>query len=285
VDTIIGLGNAGCNIADKFAKYPQYEVYKIDIDLEATPHTHPLKSYEKMEDYEEKCPLLGKFFKDVSGEILFVVGGGGKVSSSSLTILKNLKHCEINVLFIKPDMSFLGPEATLLANMTFGVFQEYARSGVFKKLYLIDNSILENILAEVSIKNYYDDLNEAIVSTFHMINFYNHNKSITDTFSNVPAATRIATIGVVDPEKNKDKMFFSLDNPTDVVYYYAYNQGRLEESGNLFSKIKNSLKKKSPNDVRVTYGIFETDYKEDYIYCVKHTSVIQEQNKIGRLED
>ena len=33
MDTIIGLGSAGCNIADKFSAYNQYEVYKIDVGL------------------------------------------------------------------------------------------------------------------------------------------------------------------------------------------------------------------------------------------------------------
>ena len=32
---IIGLGEAGCNIADQFAKYPQYRIYKIDTGLES----------------------------------------------------------------------------------------------------------------------------------------------------------------------------------------------------------------------------------------------------------
>ena len=34
MQTIIGLGQAGCNVADKFAEYPQYKVYKIDAGLE-----------------------------------------------------------------------------------------------------------------------------------------------------------------------------------------------------------------------------------------------------------
>ena len=31
---IIGLGRAGCAIADCFSKFPQYEVYKFDVDIE-----------------------------------------------------------------------------------------------------------------------------------------------------------------------------------------------------------------------------------------------------------
>ena len=28
----MGLGKAGCAIADKFAQYPQYKIYKIDSE-------------------------------------------------------------------------------------------------------------------------------------------------------------------------------------------------------------------------------------------------------------
>ena len=169
--------------------------------------------------------------------------------------------------------------------MTFGILQEYARSGVFKRIYLVDNNLLENILPAVSIKKYYDNLNEAIVSTLHMINIYNHNDSVVDTFSPPPIGTRISTFGFVSPQKNEDNMFFSLDNITDIVYYYTYSQTKLEEGSKLFSEIKKSIKEKMTKDVRVTYGIFETNYDQDYVYCMKHTCVIQEQNKIGRSED
>ena len=29
MDTVIGLGKAGCAIADKFSQYPQYKIFKI----------------------------------------------------------------------------------------------------------------------------------------------------------------------------------------------------------------------------------------------------------------
>ena len=81
-----------------------------------------------------------------------------------------------------------------------------------------------------------------------------------------------------DPEKNEDKVFFSLDNVSDIGYYYAYGSERLEESSNLFSEIKKAIKEKMTDDVRVMYGVYETNYEQDYVYCVKHTSVIQEQS-------
>ena len=33
---VIGLGQAGCNIADILSAYPQYKTYKIDVGVEGT---------------------------------------------------------------------------------------------------------------------------------------------------------------------------------------------------------------------------------------------------------
>jgi len=285
MDTVIGLGKAGCAITDNFAEYSQYKTFKMDIGLESSATTFRLEQSQNIEDYEQNCPDVSKFFEGVSGDILFVVGGGGKVSVASLAILESLKHCNISVLYIKPDQDFLGSQGKIIDDLVFNVFQEYARSGVFARLYLVDNGLVERAIPPVSLKNYYFNLNEAIVSSLHMINVFNHIPSVTDTFSGLPVATRISTIGFVEPKKNVDKMFFSLDNVTDRVYYYAYNKMKLETENNLFGEIKNSLKRKMEPGARVSYGIFETDYEQDYIYCVNHTSVVQGENEIGGSED
>jgi hypothetical protein len=285
MDTVVGLGKAGCAIADNFAQYPQYKTYKIDVGLVPSPTTFGIEEARNIEEYEKNCPDVSQFLIDVAGDVLFVVGGGGKASLASLAILEHLKHCNINILYIQPEEDFLGAQGKLINNLVFNVFQEYARSGVFHRLYLIDNTLVERAIPPTSLKNYYLNLNDAIVSSLHMINVFSHISSVTDTFADLPLATRISTIGFVDPKKNTDKMFFSLDNVTDRVYYYACNKMRLETENNLFGEIKNSLKRKMEPGVRVSYGIFETDYEEDYIYCVNHTSVIQGQTEVGGSED
>ena len=279
MDVVIGLGKAGCAIADRFAEFSQYSVYKLDVNLPEGPRSFALDYHQKIEDYEEKCPDLTQFFTDLEGEVLFIVAGGGTVSTASLAVLQQLKQHDINVLYIKPDLSFGGATDVILNKMLFGVFQEYARSGVFKRLYLVDNSELEKIIPPTSIKNYYNNLNEAIVSTMHMINVFDHIDSVTDTFAPAPDTARISTIGFVNPEKDQDKMFFLLDNVSDVVYYYGYNKMKIEEGNNLLSQVKTSIKKKTEEGVRATYGIFETNYEQDYIYCVNHSSMIQGQDE------
>ena len=134
-------------------------------------------------------PTLQHFFRGVRGDILFVVGGGGKISSAALATLSYLKNkCNISVLYIRPELSLLNEVQTKLEKLVFNVFQEYARSGVFKRLYLISNEEVESVLGGVSIKNYYNKINQMIVSTLHMINVYDNNESLTNTFSDLPTA-------------------------------------------------------------------------------------------------
>ena len=275
MDTIIGLGNAGCSIADKFAEYPQYLTYKLDVGLKRTPTTFPLKEHQKFEDYEEKVPSLKQFFKDVGGEVLFVVAGSGRTSSASLGILQYLKKSRINILYIKPDTSLLNEQQAKLERLVYNVLQEYTRSGIFKRMYIVSNEEIEQIVGGISIKNYNEKINEMIVSTIHMINVYKNNDSVNDTFCNLPVGTRLTTIGMSDLEKSEDKMFFSLDNVSDIVYYYTYNKEKLESDSELMGKIKKTVSQKKKEGVRVTYGIFETNYEQDYIYCLNHSSVIQ----------
>jgi len=142
-------------------------------------------------------------------------------------------------------------------------------------MYIISNEEIERILGGISIKNYHEKLNEMIVSTIHMINIYKNNDSVSDTFCELPIGARLTTIGMSDLEKNEDNMFFSLDNVTDIVYYYTYNKAKLETDFELMGKIKKAVSEKKDEGTRVTYGIFETDYEQDYIYCLNHSSMIQ----------
>ena len=93
METIIGLGQAGCNIADEFAKYNQYEIYKIDCNIDGFRQdgVYKMPWQDSSERYEKNCPDMTKFFKDVQGEVLFVVGGSGDISGASLSILQYLR--------------------------------------------------------------------------------------------------------------------------------------------------------------------------------------------------
>ena len=100
---------------------------------------------------------------------MFVVAGGGRISSASLRILEALKKNKTEVLYIKQDADDSNPESRVLDKITFNVFQHYARSGMFDKLYLVSNSHIQKTVGNIPIGKYHEILNGIIVSAFHML--------------------------------------------------------------------------------------------------------------------
>ena len=277
METIIGLGQAGCNIADEFAKYSQYKTLKIDCNLDGFRQDgiYNMPWQDSSERYEEKCPDFSKFFKDVEGEVLFVIGGAGNISGAALVILEQLKHCDVNVLYIRPELSSISITKVKQEWVVFNILQEYARSGAFKRIYLVDNSMVEEHLGDIPVIGYYDRLNDMIVSSLHMINVYDHIESVVDTFSKPLKGRRISTIGFYDSENSENKLFYLLDNVGEMRYYYAINKKKLETDGDVLKRIR----KQTENKVETSYGIYATDYEQDYVYTVAHSSEIQRQKK------
>ena len=277
MDTVIGLGAAGCNIADEFAKYSQYKIYKIDNGLDGLKQegVYDMPWQDSVERYEERCPDMTNFFRGLSGDVLFVIGGSGNISGAALAILEYIKHCNINILYIRPDLESISITKKNQEWVVFNVLQEYARSGVFERIYLVDNSKVEENLGNVPVIGYYDKLNSVIVPSLHMINVYNHIGSVVNTFSKPLAGRRISTIGFYDEENNKNNLFYSLDNVGEMRYYYAINKEKLETDGDILKKVREQIK----GDTEASYGIFATNYEQDYVYTVAHSSEIQRQKK------
>ena len=277
MDTVIGLGQPGCNIAKEFAKYSQYKIYKIDNDVDGFRQdgNYKMPWQDGPERYEKHCPNMSKFFEGVEGEVLFVVGGSGNISGASLSVLEQLKHCDISILYIRPELGSLGPIKARQEWVTFNVLQEYARSGMFKRIYLINNPQVEEHIGDVPVIGYFDKINKMIVSCLHMINVYDHIEPAIDTFSDPVDSCRISTIGFYDEETNENKLLFSLDNIREMRYYYAINKEKLETDGEIMKKVREQTKDK----IKTCNGIYATDYEQDYVYTVAYTSEIQKQKK------
>tara|TARA_R110000824_G_scaffold7868_3_gene35516 strand:+ start:4102 stop:4941 length:840 start_codon:yes stop_codon:yes gene_type:complete len=276
---IIGLGSAGCGVADALSKYPQYKIFKIDVDIEGD-QCYNIPILETAEEYENhKFPKIHKFFKGMEGKTFFVVGGSGKISCCSLRILEKIKNLPISIIYIKPDYDLLNKVQKMQDRVVFGVLQEYARSGVFDEIYLISNSSLDSVLGGAPVIGYYEKLNEVFATTFHMINISNNTKPVIGKIEKPKTTNRIVTIGIFDAEKNEEKMFFSLDKPREKCYIYSISEDKLKTDSNLFNRLKTQIKSKTLKDLNVTYSIFSTDYEYDLGYIVERTSYIQTQEK------
>lgn len=277
MDTIVGLGQAGCNITDQFAQHDQYKTYKIDVGLKGLKKNgiFDMPRQSTPERYESECPNMKNFFKGCTGEILFVLGGSGDISGAALKILENIKHCEVSVLYIRPDVQLLPETKKRQEWLVFNVLQEYARSAAIKRLWLVDNTSVEKIMGDLPVVGYFDRLNEMIVSTFHMINVYNHIDSVVNTFHEPHETHRISTFGISDVDTGEHKMFFPLYKIKDLRYYYAINKDRLEEDGKLFANIKEQVRNSLTEETKTSYGVYSTSYDNDYAYVCCNTPVIQ----------
>mgnify|MGYP003645473236 FL=1 len=276
---VIGLGQAGCNIADLLSVYPQYKTYKIDVGIEGK-RCYDVKKQKGPEEYEKNVPSMKTFFKGIKGETLFVVGGSGSISAMCLSIMEQIKDkCELSVLYIRPDTSLLSKNKTLHEKATYGVLQEFARSGLLEMLYLVSNINLENILGDVPIIGYINKINELLISTVHMINVFRNSDPVMGGIEEPQEASRIATFGISDIEGNEEKSFFSLDRTKERCYIYSINEERLKTDGDLRKKIVSHVKEQSKTeDLKVSFGVFPTNYQQDYCYILNYTSIIQSDN-------
>ena len=281
METIIGLGNAGCNIAEKFLQYPQYSVYLLDTDPRehSSARSYLIEEQKSHEAYEDTFPDLSNFLSGIKTSCLLVIGGSGAISGSALRVLQQLQGQETSVLYVKPEVELLSQTKKLQDNVVYGVLQEYARSGVLEKFYVVQNSKLVDILGDLPVIGYYDKINNLIAHTIHMTNIFKNSRSVMNTFSGPMPAARIASFGVLDLATGSEKPFFDLNLPRERVYYYALNRRKLREDNNLLKVITSQVTDKTDGGlVKASFGIYETDYDEDYVYSIIYTTMIQKED-------
>ena len=276
---VIGLGTAGCNIADQFAKFPQYKIYKLNEGQEKSKNCYNMPEVKAIDDYESASLNLKTFFRGLrtGDEVMLVVCGAAKVSAAALRILEQIQRCQISVLYIRPDRSLLSKDVSMHERVAFHVLQEYARSGVCEKIYLVDNKLVEKVLDDVPVLGYYERLNELIVNTIHMTNVFKNTDSVYET-PNTPLATaRISTFGIVDIEKNEEKLLFPLDTINERCYIYAINRKQLETDGELFTALRDRSAKMVDDETTVSVQIHSTEYEDNYGYIIASTSETQQE--------
>ena len=261
---IIGLGTAGTNVAMKFEKWPQYKVILPLTD-----------KYRTAEEYEENCPDFSELLKEVSGEVWLIVCGAAKAASASLRILEKIKHCQIKILYIFPDLDLLAEMAKKRHRVVFNVFQQYARSGLFDSLYVVSNSQLESIVGSGAIMNFHDKTNDAIASVVHYYNIYRNTKPVFGKMHKTKEIARIRTFGLYDLEKNEEKLFFPLDNCTETGYIYNITEEELQNNQDILPKIKARIKEKVSANVVSSFAIFSTEFEENFCHVVASTHFIQ----------
>ena len=276
---IIGLGKAGCKIAELFKEYPQYTVFKIDSDekLKRKKNCIFIPPQGSAELYDANPIDLSRLKKSLDEEeIYFIVCGSGKISACSLWILKELRDNKINIVYIKPDLESIDSKSKLRNRAHFHIMQEYTRSGVFNRFYVIDNNNMPEIVGKTSILNYYLRINSLIATIIHWLNIYMNTDPVFDTYREGYVTSRICSFGVVHLEEEKCIDTFSLKKCNQIKYFFGVNRIIIEGDEELLEKL-NRVAANDDKDISISYGVYPTDLDIGFSFALKSSSHIQQQ--------
>jgi hypothetical protein len=262
---IVGLGKAGCNIANLFKVDKNYKVFTYD-GVDNVPVC------VSAEQYEKKFTKKRELSRIKNKTVWFFVCGAGKIAGATLRLLEQVKDNKINVVYIVPDISILPDVAKKRHRVTSGVLQEYARSGLLNAVYFVSNDSMINIVGESPLTSYYDKMNELVFNCVHSINVFGDTEPIFGGTHEPKDISRIRTFAFREIEKEQKKLFFPLDNITETCYIYSINETELEMNSNLISEIKESMDK----DIISSFSIYPTSHQFSYAYAIYYTHFTQE---------
>ena len=257
---IVGLGRAGCQVAKKFENYGQYKVFCVDTEDKGYSTYLPVQLQNSHEDYEKNYVKLD--LHECAGATTLILSGAGRISGCSLRVLEQL----------------LSETARTREKIVLGVLQEYVRSTKLNKMYIVSNKAVESIIGDISIINYWDEINNIISSTYHMLNVFENTEPLLKNSSTSKPTVRIGTFGVVNFETEKEKIFYDLDFTRLKNYFYGVNKETLEDNKKILQKVRTFADSKRDDKSDVGFSIYSTDYDDNYVYSVHFASFVQEQD-------
>lgn len=277
--TVLGIGNAGCNVVEQLSEHSVYECYYISNEIEKTskfrfalPELPGPEEYESM-DMNKIHKWLGK----INSKCTVFLCGGSDSTGITLRALETLhqKGVKMEIVYFIPEIEVLSETKVLHERAVRGVLQNFARSGLFEKICIVSNIELEAMAGSTNVFDYYKQINHVFTSTYYMMDVFKNTKPITSTFKRPKESCRVTTIGLGSIE-NTERLFFPLENEVEMVYYYGINENRLRTEENLFRTITNNVKSKITEERKVSFGIYPTQYENDYIYVEYFSPKIQQ---------
>jgi len=273
---VVGLGKTACNIAKEFQKYPQYKTFFLNSEKLEENNFFLIPKQDSHELYEESCPDLSSFSSKVDDDVIFIVNGGGTITGSVLRILEKIKDKKITIIFLKPEEASLTSLRKTQNKVVFNILQEYTRSGLFERMFILELDKVEEAVTGITILNRIKKINEFICDLIHTVNIFENTSAIFETPKENVDFSRIYSIGIYDFENNLEKMFFSLDNPKEFCYYYNIPMKTLEEDTEIFKRITNRMKEKTKEkECHISYSIYGTHHQQIYSYVISNSHLIQ----------
>ena len=279
--TILGIGNAGCNVVEQLSQYPVYECFYISNEINKTSkYKFKLAEHEGPEQYEAMdMSKLHKWLDKIKTKCTVMLCGASDSTGITLRALEHLhrKGVKIEIVYFMPETEVLSETKVLHERSVRGILQNFARSGLFEKICLVSNLRLEEIAGSTNVFDYYNQINHVFTSTYYMMDVFRNTKPVTSTFKRQKESCRLSTIGLSSID-GQEKLFFPFTQEVEMVYYYGIGEAKLKTEENLFRTITNTVKSKITEERKVSFGIYPTQYEDDYVYVEMFSPKIQEIN-------
>ena len=265
---LIGLGNAGSKIVEKFSDSHK----KITIDAGSE-----LKECSSPELYEQEAQKHDNLLNFEEDECYFFVCGAGKVSAATLALLEKIKHKKINLVYIYPEEIMLSPTQQKLNKVAFNVLQEYARSGLLNSMYLMCNETISDFIPYLTLENIFEHTNEAIVNVFENLIFYLNHEPILGSHHDPKEVSRIRTIEYGELGDNKKNIYFPLDNVTETCYINIVSDEDMKKNQELLKQIKQKIIDDKEDNILSSFVVFKSDHAQSFYYAIRFTHFLQEK--------
>jgi hypothetical protein len=213
---------------------------------------------------------------DEDEELYFITCGCGKISACTLWILREFPDKKINIVYIKPDVTSIDDKSRMINRAHFHILQEYTRSGIFEKMYIINNKKMPEIIGKTSLLNFYPKINNFIASTIHWLNIYINTEPVFDTYRDEYITSRICSLAILDLNEEQMTETYSLKKCNQIKYFYGVNRITIEKDEDLIEKL-NRITSQNSEDVSVSYGVYSTDLEVGFSLAVRSSSDIQEE--------
>ena len=262
---IFGYGKLGSSVAKSLSEVAKSRLFTLTKN-----DFPPIKTVEEAEDKAPNFSLDNRP-EDV---VYFICSGEEKIAGGILRSLEKIKDSKIKVTYILRDENFLTEEAKKQQNAFCKILQNYARSGLFVEMTLVEEKSFKKLfMPQVSLMDYESVFSQTLAKMISMLNWLRAEQALQFDVEPPNEACRVNTMGVF--AETEERLICPLDNVRQKDVYFACTKKTLETDTELLEKIKetlNSLKNKEEN---LQYKIVTTDYEQDFIYLLYHTNFIQ----------
>ena len=280
MDKIIGLGKFGCAVAEQLTEHPEYRIYKIAPEISERASLS-IGVWEDMEEYEKNVDQneVEIYLRSIrsTDEVLLILEGGDPVSGAALRILETIQDAKLNILYVCPDRELISEIQKRDDKIAFNILQEYARSGKFERIFLLNKTSAEYLMGDVSIQDYEHSLTHFISYLVAMLNYFSHTEPVLSSKISPHDHCRIKTFGISSLEEKQQSVnfLFPLEEMTDLHFFYGIPQGKMDGDASLSNRIKSHTKTHRTESIATSFSVYPTTFDQMLVLCVGHSSKIQ----------